>query len=56
MLSLDQNMIARANEIRFMPGFGVFLKFPEGGGMHIPESLWQTTMGTHKNTATVRLL
>jgi len=45
---LDQTVIAqgaaRATEIRFMPGLGVFLKFPEGGGMHIPEPLWQSAM------------
>lgn len=50
MLDLDQSMIAheaaRATEIRFMPGFGVFLKLPEGGGMHVPEPLWQTAMHT----------
>jgi len=48
---LDQIMIAReaarATEIRFMPGLGVFLNFPEGGGiMHIPEPLWQRAMSS----------
>lgn len=33
---------ARAKEIHYVPGHGVWLKFPEGGAMLIPEPLWQT--------------
>jgi hypothetical protein len=43
--------VARATEVRAIPGFGAVLKFGNGEGMHIPEPLWQTyCLGTWRFT------